>query len=245
MGQLKKRCQGEGKTREERGVASLEKLPYSIHSHSYSCPDGEPSHIQQWGKGSSWKAGRGGGWVILRLEGKALLSFVRLFNQCTSTIDISISVKGTKARDFVKVKTVLNLPHHYQKDLPIGHLPCKYIKLNCSRGYFGSDGSDGGSLFSVQLVGLATSELGATLGPAMEKLLHLSTEQLLFGSSLAASLPMRSSKVHLKTLTRPHSRFSITNLDVQQWADKLLQAQGDLPWVDPVSSHEMPSMERG
>ncbi|CAM9135803.1 unnamed protein product [Choristocarpus tenellus] len=188
-------------------TSELRRLDYTIERASYSCPDGPAENLRKWGKGSCWKGGgTGSGWILLELEEKSLLSFLRVHNKATTSIQLSISVKGTKKQDFVTLKSWQRLPHNYVKDIPLGHLPCRYIKLECRS-------QTSVSLFAVQAVGLPTRNLAEALGPSMEELTFKSPELLLFGPSLRASQPPVACPRALKRLSLPpyHRRMRLNS----------------------------------
>eukprot|EP00953_Heterococcus_sp_UTEX-ZZ885_P029142 15497-Heterococcus_DN1.PRE.4 len=56
----------------------------------------------------------------------------RAYRCHNSAIDVSISVTGARRRDFVQLKSGLQLAHGLLREILIGHLPCRYIRLDCS-----------------------------------------------------------------------------------------------------------------
>eukprot|EP00903_Cladosiphon_okamuranus_P017936 g16504.t1 len=184
----------------KQGSSELSQLPFTVEDVSYSCPDGPASSLEEPGRTSCWKGGAGDSWVLLRLNEKALLSFLRVCNRSTSEISMSISVRGKRRRDFVEVKRGINLAHGTVTNVKIGHLPCVYIRLDCR-----SRGASGVSLHELAPVGIPTRCVGLFMGPCMEDLTYKSTERLLFGPSLKTSLAPVCSSAALKRLVLPPS----------------------------------------
>ncbi|CAM9129088.1 unnamed protein product [Phaeothamnion confervicola] len=224
MDELDQLCDDNVEVPEDRKGAELQVLDFDVHAASYSCPGAAAASLGKTGGQSYWEAGAGDAWVVLRLREKSLLSFVRVHNRSCASADFSISLvggNGNRARNFVPVKTGVPLPNEYCVDVPLGHLPCRYVRVGCrGRGGGGNSVAHGGaraSLHSLQLVGLPAAGLAGRLGPAMAEVVCRAPQRLLFGSSWADSRPLESDSALLAELVLPFSRFRLTDDEIKGW----------------------------
>lgn len=80
------------------------------------------------------------------------------------------------------VKSGVLLPHDRKYEVKVGHLPAQYVRITFARG-------TPIAVHSIRLFGLPLHLVEPRLGASLESLLCDRTEDLLFGSSLEASLP--------------------------------------------------------
>lgn len=205
-------------------------LNYETVQESYSCPDGPASSLRSWGTGTAWKGSTYDGYIVLKLSQPSLISYLRIHNRKTGVISVSLAVRGEgrRKREYVNLRSDVRLPHGYIKEIPIGHLPGMYIRIDCKRGC---------SLYAVQVVGYPLKELKRSIGPQLEKLVYKGTKELLYGPSLKEYLPPVSNRAAREKLLLPHSRFRFG----EGWSEDCSSISGESSLEEEESSvHEQP-----
>ncbi|KAF0725237.1 hypothetical protein Ae201684P_013458 [Aphanomyces euteiches] len=123
--------------------------------------------------------------VVLAIDTKALLGEVRIFNKNAHAVDIDVAVDD-KLEEYVKVKTIVRLPLNREFRIKLGYLPTCFVRLTFHR-----QSQNYIAVYGIQPIGIPWGVLEQGGGPSLFHVVSSTTEKLLFGPSLPASLPRR------------------------------------------------------
>lgn len=120
--------------------------------------------------------------VTFQLGSKSLLSYVELHNMQTSAVTIQVGMKEGK-HNFITIKENYKLARNRINEIPIGHIPCRFVRLICLSG-------KPVSINQIRFNGISTLNVNDRMGPSTEYLLYKATENILYGDSLRISRPI-------------------------------------------------------
>ncbi|KAF0694375.1 Aste57867_14744 [Aphanomyces stellatus] len=121
--------------------------------------------------------------VVLQLDTKALVGEIRVFNKNAHAVDVSLAVDDKKD-EYIKVKSNVRIPLNREFRIKTGYFPASFIRLAFHR-----QNQSSVAVYGVQAVGVSCGTLEQNGGPALYNVVGCTTENILFGSSLPASLP--------------------------------------------------------
>lgn len=128
-----------------------------------------------------WATRKSSEWLRIRLDNKCLVSSLVIDNKHTSEVEVSVALSDTD-REFLVVQKRRFLPHDKESVISLGHLPCKYIKVQCFSG-------TPISFYSIVPMGIQAGFIRGEFGVKVEELIYRCPQHLLFGPSLQASQP--------------------------------------------------------
>ncbi|GLE02601.1 hypothetical protein PINS_up011442 [Pythium insidiosum] len=143
-------------------------------------------NLCQYSRRSCWESyARDRETIVLALDTKTLLSEICILNKNACVVDVSIAVDD-RPHAYITVHRRQQLPHTREMRLKVGFFPCCFVKLEFRRLSQASV-----AVYGIKLVGIASQDIESDSGPSLCNLLSHTTEHLLFGPSLSASLPHR------------------------------------------------------
>lgn len=143
--------------------------------------------------------------MILQMQERCLLSKVVIDNKSISSMSIAIATDNA-ARKFLHVKKVSTCPHGKVLEVKMGHIPCTYVKFTFHSG-------TPIAAYTLRLIGMPVPTVLPLLGPTLDTLLVQQTGDILFGSSLPASLPTSFQEYTHTRLPDPHVHLEIDDYD--------------------------------
>ena len=120
--------------------------------------------------------------ITFRLGEKSLLSYVEIHNAHTSAVTIQVGM-NTGSHNMITIKENYKLARNRMNEVPIGHIPCKFVRIICL-------GGKPVSLNQIRFNGINTLSVNERMGASTEYLLYRATENILYGPSLRVSRPL-------------------------------------------------------
>jgi hypothetical protein len=141
---------------------AMESLRYTAHAGSHLTGHA-PSNLAM-GVKAGWRTGHSSEWLLLRLEKKALVSHLHLGNGGASKMEVWVAMHD-KPRQYIRVKTLERLPHGKPVVVPLGHLPCQFVRVMFLQGApIG--------LTRLDIRGVPASAIGRTAGRTLSRLVY-------------------------------------------------------------------------
>ncbi|GMI50515.1 hypothetical protein ScalyP_jg2416 [Parmales sp. scaly parma] len=167
--------------------------------------------------------------ITLELNSKALLSYIEISNLQTSEIDIEVAMDPGK-HNFIPIKKGVPLARNRTCEVPVGHIPCRFVKIICRAG-------KPVSMHAIRLNGIDVLSIHDRMGPSTENLLYRATENILYGPSLRVSRPIekpRHNKMQKVGGDKPNKSYSYTT-NLETPASNVMSRDGGLV----LSGHNM------
>ncbi|ETV71252.1 hypothetical protein, variant [Aphanomyces astaci] len=124
--------------------------------------------------------------LVARLDTKALVGEILILNKSAQTVDISLAVDD-KRSEYITVKTDVRLPLNREFRIKLGYFPACFVRLSFKRQHNASSVG----VYAIQPRGISCGYLEQDGGPSLFNVISHTTEGILFGPSLPASLPER------------------------------------------------------
>jgi hypothetical protein len=119
--------------------------------------------------------------IVLELKETAVVSYISLRNRALSRVSVSIGQRDER-RSYIQIQKDVRLPHNKQVSLAVGHLPCRYVRIEAHVG-------TPISFYELKVCGFEAETLRTHLGNTLAKLVYRVPRKLLFGPSQELALP--------------------------------------------------------
>eukprot|EP00854_Cymbomonas_tetramitiformis_P015742 gene15742-18666_t len=148
--------------------AKTKSLGFKVRAVSKEGPGYKAANLTDPDLRTCWSSGTNNKeWVVLELEESSLLSHIRIHNKSVSEWEISLGLRF-KPDSLLRVRPRCEAPRR-DATYPIGHLPCRFVRINCLRG-------SPIAICCIQFMGLPVPGLEPEFTPVVEYLLpHIVT----------------------------------------------------------------------